>query len=215
VKAVDFQAWCAGLAQGRSYVSDGYAHALEFTVGGQSPGSMLRPDQPLEVDVRAKVAFGAQTPRDTAHSPIGPVQPRRLVGDTVTLHGPRLEGEILPAGTPRRVELVINGRVVDYRDLPGDNQVHDLLFRVPIERSSWVALRQFPQLHTNPVDVIVGGQPIRAARRSALWCIGAIEQLWRAREKQISASERQEARKTYDQALKFYGRVASEAPAGN
>ena len=53
-----------------------------------------------------------------------------------------------------------------------------LLFDVPFERSSWVALRQFPPLHTNPVDVRVGGAPIRASRRSALWCVGVIDQLW-------------------------------------
>src|SRR6185436_20153273 len=29
---VDFPAWCAGLAAGRSYVSDGYAHAVHFEV---------------------------------------------------------------------------------------------------------------------------------------------------------------------------------------
>ena len=33
-----YAAWCNGIAKGRSYVSDGYAHALEFTVNGTSPG---------------------------------------------------------------------------------------------------------------------------------------------------------------------------------
>src|SRR5204863_1566143 len=36
--AIDYGAWCRGIAQGRSYVSDGYAHPLEFTVGGTAPG---------------------------------------------------------------------------------------------------------------------------------------------------------------------------------
>ena len=40
--------------------------------------------------------------------------------------------------------------------VPADGKLHDMKFEVPIERSSWVALRQFPQLHTNPVNVIVG-----------------------------------------------------------
>ena len=39
---VDFAAWCEGLAKGRSYVSDGYAHALEFTVDGKRPGDAAR-----------------------------------------------------------------------------------------------------------------------------------------------------------------------------
>src|SRR5213078_4159803 len=105
VERVDFNDWCAGLARGRSYVSDGYAHAMEFTVGGQPSGATLRLDRPSTVEARAKVAFAAQTPRDTAYGPVVPAQPRRLVGDTVTLHGPRREGDFLPGGSPRRVEL--------------------------------------------------------------------------------------------------------------
>ena len=54
-------------------------------------------------------------------------------------------------------------------------------FDVNIDKSSWVALRHFPQMHTNPVNVIVGGKPIRASRDSAKWCIGVIEQLWKVR----------------------------------
>jgi hypothetical protein len=54
-------------------------------------------------------------------------------------------------------------------------------FSIPLERSSWVALRQFPQLHTNPVYVLVEGKPIRASRDSAQWALACINQLWRAR----------------------------------
>ena len=35
VDMIDFAAWCEGIAKGRSYVSDGYAHALEFKVNGR------------------------------------------------------------------------------------------------------------------------------------------------------------------------------------
>ena len=67
------------------------------------------------------------------------------------------------------------------KDVPADDKVHDVTFDVPIDKSSWVALRHFPQMHTNPVNVIVGGKPIRASRESAKWCIGVIEQLWKVR----------------------------------
>jgi hypothetical protein len=164
------------------------------------------------VEVRARVAFAAETPRDTAYAHVLPGQPRRLVGDTVTLHGERREGDLLPRGSPRRVELIVNGDVAAAQDVPADDEIHDLLFRVPVVRSSWMALRQFPQLHTNPVDVLIGGGPIRVSRNSALWCVGAIEQLWRARHAQIAAKEREEARRTFDQAIEYYQRVASEAP---
>ena len=215
VKAVDFDAWCAGLAGGRSYVSDGFAHALEFTVGGKRPGDRLELEKPGTVAVRAKVAFAARTPLAVAHGGVVPAGGRRLVGDTVNLHGPRRDGEFTAEGESRRVELVVNGRAVASREVPADDRVHELEFRVPIERSSWVALRHFPQLHTNPVDVLVGGRPIRASRRSALWCLEAVEQLWRARGRSIAPAERDDARRAFDQAIEMYRQIASEAPEGS
>jgi hypothetical protein len=215
LEAVDFAAWCRGLARGRSYVSDGYAHALELLVMGKHPGDALELDEPATVPVRAKVAFAARTPLSVAHGGVVPGGKRRLVGDTVTLHGPRREGEFTSPGEIRRVELVVNGRVADARDVVADDRVHELSFLVPIDRSSWVALRHFPQLHTNPVEVTVGHRPIRASRRSAFWCIGAIEQLWRRRGAQIAQSEREEARRTFDEAIKRYRLIALEAPVGS
>ena len=70
-------------------------------------------------------------------------------------------------------------------------------------------------MHTNPVDVRVGGRPIRASRRSALWCIGAIEQLWRKRGRQIAPGEREEARRAFDRAIARYRQIAAEAPEGS
>jgi hypothetical protein len=215
VKAVDFDGWCASLAAGRSYVSDGFAHALEFTVAGKRSGDRLELEKPETVAVRAKVAFAARTPLAVAHGGIVPAGGRKLVGDTVNLHGPRREGEFTAKNAPRRVEIVVNGRAVASRDVPADDAVHELEFHVPIERSSWVALRHFPQMHTNPVEVIVGGRPIRASRRSALWCRGAAEQLWRARGDSIKPAERDEARRAFDRAIEMYRVIASEAPEGS
>lgn len=215
VRSVDFDAWCAGLAGGRSYVSDGFAHALEFTVGGKRSGDRLELEEPGTVAVRAKVAFAARTPLAVAHGGVVPAGGRRLVGDTVNLHGPRREGEFTAEGEPRRVELVVNGRAVAGREVPADDEIHELEFRVPIERSSWVALRHFPQLHTNPVDVLIGRRPVRASRRSALWCLEAAEQLWRSRGRSIAAGERDDARRAFDRAIEAYRRLASEAPEGS
>jgi len=215
VKAVDFDAWCAGLAGGRSYVSDGFAHALELTVGGKRSGDRLELAKPETVAVWAKVAFAARTPLAVSHGGVVPAGGRRLVGDTVNLHGPRREGEFTPAGESRRVELVVNGRAVASHEVPADGRVHELEFSVPIERSSWVALRHFPQLHTNPVDVIVAGRPIRTSRRSALWCRGVVDQLWQARGNGIAPAERDDARRAFDQAIKMYRLIASEAPEGS
>ncbi|MGE3804435.1 MAG: CehA/McbA family metallohydrolase [Gemmataceae bacterium] len=208
---LDYSEWCKGLAEGRSYVSDGYAHALDFRVNDKTPGTEdVKLAQPGKVKVTAQVAFASQTPRDVKHGVI-PREGMRLVGDTRVLHGPKPPEDAFAAGK-RLVELVVNGNVVATREVPADDKVHELTFDVPIERSSWVALRQFPQLHTNPVNVIVAGQPIRASRKSALWCAGTIEQLWRNREKNIAPAERDAARKTFEQAIATYRKIAAEAP---
>jgi hypothetical protein len=189
VDHVDFGAWCAGVAKGRSYISDGYAHALEFKVNGQAPGyGDVALDQPGKVTAKAKVAFAAKMPLGTS------------------------AGATAPVSNTRRVELVVNGVAVDAKEVPADDQVHELTFEANIERSSWVAVRHFPQMHTNPVNVLVGGKPIRASRKSALWCAGTIEQLWRVRGPGIAEHERDEAHKTFLRAIDHYRKIAAEAP---
>jgi hypothetical protein len=210
VEKLDYAAWCGGLAQGRSYVSDGYAHALQFRVGGRPAGEELRLDQAGEVRVQARVAFGRQTPLETPYGAVLPAGGRRLMGDTVVLHQGAAQ-----AMTHRRVEVIVNGKAVHFQDIPTDDAMHQIDVPVSIGSSSWVALRQFPQLHTNPVNVIVGGKPIRASRRSALWSISCIEQLWRQRGQGISARERDEAKKTFDWAIEQYRKIAAESPEGS
>jgi hypothetical protein len=191
IDRIDYAQWCEGVGKGRSYVSDGYAHALRFTAGGKTIGETLALDAAGTVAVKATVAFAAEQQLGTAP------------GATTTKEA------------VRRVELVVNGRVAASQEVPADNREHELSFDVPIERSSWVALRHFPQLHTNPVTVLVGGKPIRASRKSALWCIGVIEQLWRVRGQGIAEAERAEAKKTFDWAIEEYRRIAAESPEGS
>jgi hypothetical protein len=209
VDRISYAGWCEALRQGRSYVSDGFAHALRFTVENKSPGDEVRLERPGAVQVRARVAFAPETPKTVAQGEVMPALGLRVLGDTVLLHGPRTD-ETVRGGT-RRVELVMNGRPVALREVPADGREHDLEFSVSVERSSWIALRQFPQLHTNPVNVLIGERPIRASRDSARWCAETIRQLWRARGKNIAESERGEAERTFQQAIGLYEKIAAEA----
>jgi len=188
---VDFGAWCEGVAKGHSYVSDGYAHSLEFTVNGKSAGGEVALDEPGKVTVKAKVAFASEMPLGTSN------------------------GGQVPQGKTRKVELVVNGVAVASRDVPADDKTHDVTFDVPVERSSWVALRHFPQMHTNPVNVLVVGKPIRASRKSALWCAATIEQLWTVRKNNIAKAEQAEAEKTFHKAIEAYHKIAMECPEGS
>src|SRR5262249_5188976 len=157
---------------------DGYAHALDFKVQDVAPGfGDVKLDQAGKVKVTAKVAFAKDVVLGTAPG----AQP--------------------PTGETRKLELVVNGKVVAAKDIPADDKPHDVSSDVQTDKSWWVAIRHFPQMHTNPVNVIVGGKPIRASRESAKWCIGVIEQLWKVRGPGIKANEREEAEKTFKKAL--------------
>jgi hypothetical protein len=208
---IDFGRWCAALAAGRSYVSDGYAHALRCTVAGKAPGETVRLAALGTVSVRTRVAFAPETPESIAHGTRSTEGGRRLEGDTVTLHGPRSERRV-PGGS-RLVEVVVNGKPVAAQAVPADGREHDLEFTLPIERSSWVAVRQFPQLHTNPVEVLIAGKPIRVSSRSARWCAACIRQLWRVRQANIAAVERKAAERAFEEAIAEYRRRGAEAPA--
>ena len=216
VDRIEFQAWCEGLARGRSYVSDGYGHALEFTVEGHRPGEgAVMLDRAGSVIVKAKVAFSRETPLSVAQGGIVPREGKELVGDTVLLHGSPLEGPSSGEryqGGRRSVEVVLNSIPIAGAEVPADGEVHDLSFEVPVERSAWIALRQFPGLHTNPVEVLVAGKPIRASRKSALWLIDVIDLLWQNREAAIAGGERDEARRTFQEAKEMYRGIASESP---
>jgi hypothetical protein len=210
---VDFGEWCRGIAVGRSYVSDGYAHALEFSVNDVAPGSgEITADGPTTVKVAAVVAFSPETPEAVAYGTQDAPEGRRVAGDTVTLHQPR--SDTLLQGGERLVEVVVNGAAVAQATVPADGAEHVLSFDVPIERSSWVALRQFPQMHTNPVYVTVAGKPVRASRQSAQWCRLGIDLLWENRSKFISDAEKPAARAAYDRAIETYERIAGEAVDG-
>ena len=207
---LDYEAWCRALAAGKSYVSDGYAHPLSFTVNSVAPGEGdVVLSEAGKVRVATSVSFAPKMPLAVATGGITPAQGRRVMGDTVVLYGPRRE-EMLEGGE-RLVELVVNGLPVASKKVPADGRQHSVEFEVPIARSSWVALRQFPQFHTNPVNVIVSGRPIRVSRKSARWCREAIELLWLNREKAISAAERPAARAAYDRALARYQQIEVDA----
>ena len=77
--------------------------------------------------------------------------------------------------------------------------------------SSWIAARILPSSHTNPVFALVGGQPVRASRRSAEWALDAVNQCWSQKAGRIKASELEGARKAYDHARAVYRRLIAES----
>lgn len=201
---LDYDAWVRGVRDGRAYVSDGKSHLLDFKVDDLAVGtsaSELKLARASAVRVTAlAAALLDERPNEALRSKRYDQQPywdveRARVGDTRTVP----------------VEVVINGRAVARREIVADGQLRAVSFEVPVERSSWIALRILPSAHTNPVFVIVNEQPIRASRRSAEWCLKAVDQCWLQKSPQIHAREREAARAAYDHARTVYRRVLSES----
>lgn len=201
---LDFDRWCDGLRDGRSYVSDGRSHLIDFTVGGRrvgTQGSELRVATPRRLAVTAQVA---------ARLPVEPppgFDPRLVFRPFWHLERARI------AGTRRvPVELIVDGRAAARTEIEADGTLRDVRFEIDVARSSWIALRILPSSHTNPVFVIVGGQPIRASRASAEWCRAGVEQCWSQKERFIAPAELADAIAAYDHAREVWDAIVEESP---
>ncbi|MBV8859133.1 MAG: CehA/McbA family metallohydrolase [Acidobacteria bacterium] len=200
---LDYDAWVRGLREGRSYVSDGRSHLLDFKVEDVAVGtngSELKLDAPRRVRVTARVAARLDE------------QPDETVRGRRPDQTPYWNLERARVGNSREVplEVVVNGRVAASRNILADGALRDVAFDVPVERSSWVALRILPSSHTNPVFVVVGGRPVRASRRSAEWCLKAVDQCWSQKAPQISERERADAERAYEHARRVYRKIVEE-----
>jgi hypothetical protein len=199
-----YEAWVEGIRQGRAYVSDGKSHLLDYEVNGLpvgTQGSELKLDKPGKVWVTARVAARLDE------------QPNEEIRGRGYDKQPYWDLERARISNLREVpvEVVVNGKVVARKTMLADGTVRDLAFEVPVERSSWVAMRILPSSHTNPVFVTVQDQPIRASRKSADWCARAVDQCWTQKEPLISPKEREAAREAYDHARRVYRQIISES----
>jgi hypothetical protein len=109
------------------------------------------------------------------------------------------------------VELIVNGQTVDKQLIEADGRINDVEFQYQPDRSSWIAIRVFPAAHTNPVFVELDGAPIRASKRSARWCLDAVDRCWTSKSTMIRKSELAAARSAYDSARTSYQRIYNES----
>ncbi len=109
------------------------------------------------------------------------------------------------------VELIVNGYAVDKKLIEADGRIEDVEFEYTPERSSWIAIRVFPAAHTNPIFVEVDGAPIRASKRSAQWCLDAVDRCWASKSPLIRNAELDAAKAAYDHARAIYRRILDES----
>ena len=200
-----YPGWVEGIRKGAAYVGDGKSHLMDFAANGVALGSGepdLRVDVGEEVLVRVNAA--AMLPRHPDARFDGLRADEKPYWD--------VERARIPGTRNVPVELIVNGRVADTAPILADGTMHELQFVVRPSRSSWIALRIPMSSHTNPIFVAVDGEPIRVSRRSAEWCLAAVDQCWSQKAPQIRLDEREDARKAYAHARSVYRRLIAESP---
>jgi len=205
---LDFDNWMTGLKHGRSYCGDGMSHILDFKVNDVGVGqvdksgnvSELKLAKAQNVKVTCDVAALLKETPDAATEAIRnsrlDVKPywhieRSRIGDTRTVP----------------VELIVNGEVVATRNIQADGKSQTLDFEIPLESSSWDAMRIFPSAHTNPVFVEVAGEPVRSNLESAKWCRKAVDVCWNSKRGQIRADDLKAASDAYGHARKVFDEI--------
>ncbi|MGH9630218.1 MAG: CehA/McbA family metallohydrolase, partial [Bryobacteraceae bacterium] len=201
---LDYRDWSEGIREGRNYVSDGKSHLLDFKVNDVAMGagdSEVKLSQPGQVRITAKVAALLDESPDESI--------RRLPYD----QKPYWDLERARIGDTRRVpvELVVNGQAVARQEIEADGKTRPISFEHKVDRSSWIALRILPSSHTNPIFVLVADKPVRASRKSAEWCLRAVDQCWKQKSGLIRPEERAEALQAYEHARKAYRQRLEES----
>lgn len=208
---LNYDNWADGIRDGRSYCTDGLSHLVDFTVNGLDVGeksageraSVLNAasDKPLAIRLRA-AALLEDKPRDDIRRKRLDERPywhieRARVGDS---------GEV-------PVELIVNGRSVETKRIKADGKLREVSFSFTPPQSSWVAVRIFPSSHTNPVFVLLDDKPIRASRRSAQWCLDAVDVCLKEKLKTIRPAEHEAAKAAYEVARERYRKIIRECAA--
>jgi hypothetical protein len=200
--ALTYDGWCDGIRAGRSYVSDGRTHLMDFAADGVAlGGGDLTRDRTTRVRLTARAAC--------LLPPAAP--PRRPNPDQRPFWTPE---HARNEGTRQvTVEAIVNGRPAASQRIDADGALHDVRLEVSVDRSSWIALRVLGAAHTNPIFVTVAGRPIRASRRSAQWCLAAVDQCWSQKAPRIRNRERDAAERAYDAARRRYRAILDESDA--
>jgi len=200
---LSYAAWLDSMKAGRSYVSDGKTHLMDFRVNGVEVGSSS--DVQLTAAGTVKVTLKAAA--------YLPAIPNEKIRGSPYDQQPYWDVERARVENTREVpvEIVVNGKVAAKRNIIADGMMNDLEFDVPVGESSWIAARVLPAAHTNPIFALVGGKPVRASRRSAEWCLDAVNQCWTQKAPRLAIGDMAEAKRAYDHAREVYRGLIGES----
>ncbi len=193
---LSYDAWCEGIRSGRAYVSDGKSHLINFKANDQElgvNGSELKLPKPATIKLTAQVAARLDD------------KPHPEIQSAPADHKPFWDLERARLGTSQNVpvEVIVNGVSIAQKNIIADGNTREISFDVPVEKSSWVALRIRASSHTNPIFIIINDKPIRE-KRSLEWCLKSVDQCWSQKEALIDPKEHADAVAAYDHARKVY-----------
>ena len=178
-----FEKWVQSIGDGRSYVSDGFCHLLDLSATAATSGKQTL------VGLNGSELKLADSGEATFE-----VDAAALLQGKETVEA----------------ELVVNGYPVATQTLKANGQPQKLTFKYQFASSSWAAIRVFPHAHTNPIYVVVDGEPVRGPVDSARWCLAGVEQCWKSKQNTYAASEQNDARAAYDHARNVYSKLIGE-----
>ena len=209
---LDYDAWIRGVLDGRSYCGDGHSHILDLKANDVAlgePGSNGKVSQlNLERPGKVKVTFDAAALLEEK-----PTEETEEIRHERLDQKPYWHIERARIGDTRKVpvEVIVNGQPAARSEIVADGTTRPMTFEIDLAHSSWIAVRIFPSVHTNPIFVEIGGKPIRASRKSADWCRRAVDVCWQSKEGNIRQRERAAAKEAYDAARAYYDRVRAES----
>ena len=199
---LSYDNYVLALQKGRSYVTDGASHILDFTVNGVEAGTSdselsVKKDQLLRITAQITGRLSEEQSEEGAS-----IAARALDEQ------PYWNIERARIGKSRNVlvELIVNGVAVDSTEIVADGEWKEVAFDYRVHESSWVALRIFPSSHSNPVFVNVDDKPIHVLK-SVEWCRAVVDQCWKMKKENIRPAERPAAKDAYDDARQVYDRI--------
>ena len=148
---LNYEDWCEGIREGRSYVSDGTSHLMEFAAAT---------DRRIAQQVVPVGTNGSEMQARQAGHGSSDGESRRPPG--------------WQDGSDRSDRQRLSRR--ETRDRRRRLDCRTSRSTCPSSGAVGSRCGSIPSAHTNPVFVIVGDQPIRASRRSAEWCLRGVDQ---------------------------------------
>jgi hypothetical protein len=180
-------------------VSERRAAIHEFKVNGRSPsneiGSEVRLPSSGSVAVSASLAVSLDERRAASAEPrSGWDVENARIADTRLVN----------------VEAVVNGRVAATKAVTADGSEQNVDFSLPIQQSSWIAIRIKGAAHTNPVFVLVDNMPVRASRASVEWIMRSLLEAYEAANPTWTEKDSANARAAYGYSYAVYQKILAE-----